>query len=162
MDLIMALRADRVEGGARIAARSTRWPPKRQARHRRSHAQGRGRLLLRRRQRAGARAHRRRRERRGLPARRSATTLPAKPGDIKAAVCVLHGSKDPVVPKKDRDALEAEMDGAGANWQMLDFGGRLHSFCEEETDVPGIADTMPAPRSRATRCSTTSSTPRST
>ena len=36
-----------------------------------------------------------------------------------------------MAPKADRDALEAEMDGAGANWQMLDFGGRLHSFAEE-------------------------------
>ena len=69
-----------------------------------------------------------------------ATTMPAKKGDIKAAVFVLHGSKDPVAPKKDRDALEAELDGAGANWQMLDFGGRLHSFAEEETMMPGVAE----------------------
>jgi len=69
-----------------------------------------------------------------------ATTMPAKPGDIKAAVFVLHGSKDPVAPKADRDALEAEMDGAGANWQMLDFGGRLHSFAEEETMMKGVAE----------------------
>jgi dienelactone hydrolase len=67
------------------------------------------------------------------------TPLPAKPGDIKAAICVLHGSKDPVVPKKDRDAFEAEMEASGAKWQMLVFGGLLHSFCEPESDVPGIA-----------------------
>ena len=66
-----------------------------------------------------------------------ATTMPAKKGDIKAAVFVIHGSKDPVAPKADRDALEDELDGAGANWQMLDFGGRLHSFAEEETDDAG-------------------------
>ena len=69
-----------------------------------------------------------------------ATTMPAKKGDIKAAVFVIHGSKDPVAPKADRDALEAEMDGAGANWQMLDFGGRLHSFAEEETMMKGVAE----------------------
>jgi dienelactone hydrolase len=68
------------------------------------------------------------------------TTLPAKKGDIKAAVFVIHGSKDPVAPKADRDALEAELDGSGANWQMLDFGGRLHSFAEEETMMKGIAE----------------------
>ena len=68
-----------------------------------------------------------------------ATTMPAKKGDIKAAVFVIHGSKDPVAPKADRDALEAELDGAEANWQLLDFGGRLHSFSEEETDMPGFA-----------------------
>ena len=68
------------------------------------------------------------------------TTMPAKKGDIKAAVFVMHGSKDPVAPKAERDALEAEMDGAGANWQMLDFGGRLHSFAEQETKMPGVAE----------------------
>jgi dienelactone hydrolase len=68
------------------------------------------------------------------------TTMPAKKGDIKAAVFVIHGTKDPVAPKADRDALEAEMDGAGANWQLLDFGGRLHSFSEEETMTKGIAE----------------------
>lgn len=67
------------------------------------------------------------------------TPLPAKAGDIKAAICVVHGAKDPVVPKKDRDVFEAEMEAAGAKWQMLVFGGLLHSFCEEESDVPGIA-----------------------
>jgi len=67
------------------------------------------------------------------------TPMPAQPGDIKAAVCVLHGSKDPVVPKADRDAFEAEMESCGAKWQMLVFGGLLHSFCEIESDVPGIA-----------------------
>ena len=66
--------------------------------------------------------------------------MPAKKGDIKAAVFVIHGTKDPVAPKADRDALEAEMDGAGANWQLLDFGGRLHSFAEEETMTKGEAE----------------------
>lgn len=68
-----------------------------------------------------------------------ATTMPAKKGDIKAALFVIHGSKDPVAPKADRDALEAELDGVEANWQLLDFGGRLHSFSEEETYMEGIA-----------------------
>jgi dienelactone hydrolase len=68
------------------------------------------------------------------------TTMPAKKGDIKAAVFVIHGSKDPVAPKAERDALEEELDGVGANWQMLDFGGRLHSFAEEETMMAGVAE----------------------
>jgi dienelactone hydrolase len=67
------------------------------------------------------------------------TSLPAKAGDIKAAICVMHGAKDPVAPKKDRDAFENEMEAAGAKWQMLVFGGLLHSFCEAESNVPGIA-----------------------
>ncbi len=68
------------------------------------------------------------------------TTMPAKKGDIKGAVFVIHGSKDPVAPKADRDALEAEMDGVGADWQLLNFGGRLHSFSEEETMMKGVAE----------------------
>ena len=67
------------------------------------------------------------------------TPLPAKPGDIKAAICAMHGASDPVVPKKDRDIFEAEMAACGAKWQMLVFGGLLHSFSEIESDVPGIA-----------------------
>jgi dienelactone hydrolase len=66
------------------------------------------------------------------------TSLPAKAGDIKAAICVMHGAADPVVPKKDRDAFEAEMEASGAKWQMLVFGHLLHSFCESESNVPGI------------------------
>lgn len=69
-----------------------------------------------------------------------ATTMPAKKGDIKTAIFVMHGTKDPVSGKADRDALEAELDGAGANWQILDFGGRLHSFTEEEANMPGVAE----------------------
>ncbi len=78
-----------------------------------------------------------------------ATTMPAKTGDIKAAIFVMHGSKDPVAPKADRDALEAELDGAGVNWQQLDFGGRLHSFAEPETMMPGMAE-YNAPAARQT------------
>lgn len=78
------------------------------------------------------------------------TPLPAKPGDIKAAICVMHGAKDPVVPKKDRDVFEAEMDAAGTKWQMLVFGGLLHSFCEAESDVRESPASIPGPRGSAT------------
>jgi dienelactone hydrolase len=71
------------------------------------------------------------------------TSMPAKPGDIKAAICVMHGGADPVVPKKDRDTFEAEMTQSGAKWQMLVFGGLLHSFCEPESNVPGIGQFDP-------------------
>ena len=67
------------------------------------------------------------------------TPSPAKAGDIKAAICVLHGAQDPVVPQEHRHTFEAEMSAANAKWQMLVFGGLLHSFSEIESDVPGIA-----------------------
>ena len=69
------------------------------------------------------------------------TAMPAKTkGQIKAPVLIVHGSKDPVVPKAHRDEIEAEMEAVGAKWQMLTFGGLVHSFCEPENPVPGIAE----------------------
>lgn len=71
------------------------------------------------------------------------TSMPSKKGDIKAAVCVMHGAADPAVPKADRDTFEAEMEASGAKWQMTVFGHLLHSFTEEESNVPGIAQFDP-------------------
>jgi len=62
------------------------------------------------------------------------------PGAVRAALLVLHGSRDPVAPKAQRDAFEAEMDAVGANWRLMTFGGLVHSFCEEDAAVPGIAE----------------------
>jgi dienelactone hydrolase len=59
---------------------------------------------------------------------------------IKSALFVVHGSADPVADKSQRDAFEAEMDAVKAKWQMLTFGGLLHSFCETEANVPNIAE----------------------
>jgi dienelactone hydrolase len=58
---------------------------------------------------------------------------------VKAAVLAIHGAPDPVVPKADRDAFEAEMEAAGAKWQMLVFSGILHAYTDQGVDVPGIA-----------------------
>jgi len=67
------------------------------------------------------------------------TKLPAAYGAVKAALLTIHGAADPVVPKADRDAFEAEMDAAGAKWQMLVFSGILHAYTDQGMDVPGIA-----------------------
>ncbi len=67
------------------------------------------------------------------------TKMPARKGDVKAAVLAIHGAADRVVPKADRDAFESEMDAAGVKWQMLVFSGLLHAYTDVGTDVPGIA-----------------------
>ena len=67
------------------------------------------------------------------------TKAPARPGDVKAALLVIHGTPDPVVPKADRDEFEAEMDGAGAKWQMLLFSGILHAYTDEDSNMAGVA-----------------------
>jgi dienelactone hydrolase len=59
-----------------------------------------------------------------------ATPLPAKAGDIKCPVLVLHGAQDPAVPQKDRHAFEVEMEAARAQWQMMVFSGARHEFTD--------------------------------
>jgi dienelactone hydrolase len=65
--------------------------------------------------------------------------LPAQPGAIKASVLALHGTADPVAPKEQRDAFEAEMTQAGAHWRMMIFGGVLHAYTDIGANVPGVA-----------------------
>jgi dienelactone hydrolase len=67
------------------------------------------------------------------------TAAPAGKGVIKAKLLVAHGAPDPVVPKADRDAFEAEMDAAGAKWHMLVFSGIYHAYTDQGFDVPGVA-----------------------
>ncbi len=65
------------------------------------------------------------------------TPMPAKRGEVKAAVLVVHGAADPIAPKAERDALEAEMDAAGARWAMLNWGGVVHGFTDPHANRPG-------------------------
>lgn len=67
------------------------------------------------------------------------TALPASRGAIRAALLVAHGAPDPVAPKEDRDAFEAEMDAAGAKWQMVVFSGVLHAYTDQGADAAGVA-----------------------
>ena len=67
------------------------------------------------------------------------TSRPAGPGDIKGEILVLHGAADPVSPKSQRDAFEAEMEAAGATWMMSTFGKAVHSFTNPDARLEGIA-----------------------
>ena len=67
------------------------------------------------------------------------TPQPARRGDIKAAVLVVHGAADPVAPKAEREAFEAEMTEAGACWAMLTFGDVVHGFTDAHAAMPGVA-----------------------
>ena len=54
-----------------------------------------------------------------------------QPGDqkrLKARILVLHGADDPHVPAADIAAFQEAMRQAGADWQMVFFGGAVHSF----------------------------------
>lgn len=55
------------------------------------------------------------------------------PGDaknIKAKVLALHGADDPNVPPKEVAAFEDEMRQGGVDWQLVAYGGAVHSFTD--------------------------------
>jgi dienelactone hydrolase len=55
------------------------------------------------------------------------------PGDarnIKAKVLALHGADDPNVPPKEVAAFEEEMRQGGVDWQLIAYGGAVHSFSD--------------------------------
>lgn len=58
--------------------------------------------------------------------------------NIKGSVLVLHGASDPLVPKEQLPAFEAEMNAAGVDWQLLSYGGAFHSFTDPHANVPGM------------------------
>jgi len=55
------------------------------------------------------------------------------PGDaknIKAKVLALHGADDPNVPTTEVAAFEDEMRQGGVDWQLIAYGGAVHSFTD--------------------------------
>lgn len=52
---------------------------------------------------------------------------PAKAGDIKSRILVLHGADDAHV-NPSVAIFQDEMRNAGADWQMISYGGAVHSF----------------------------------
>ncbi|KAF0863683.1 dienelactone hydrolase family protein [Pseudomonas sp. LD120] len=65
------------------------------------------------------------------------TPEPADAQNIKGSVLVLHGAADPLVAKEQLPAFEAEMNAAGVDWQLVSYGGAVHSFTDPQANVPG-------------------------
>ena len=76
------------------------------------------------------------------------TRQPAQKGKVKAAVLVMNGADDAYVKPADIDALEAEMRGAGADWQFINYGGAVHCFAEPDElgAIPGCLYHAPTHR----------------
>jgi len=53
---------------------------------------------------------------------------PADGKNIRAKVLVLHGADDPFVPDAQVKALEDELRQGGVDWQLVKYGGAVHSF----------------------------------
>lgn len=62
------------------------------------------------------------------------TPKPAAPGQMPARVLVLHGADDPFVPPAEVAAFQEEMKSAGADWQLVAYGGAVHSFTDWRAD----------------------------
>jgi dienelactone hydrolase len=71
-----------------------------------------------------------------------ATSKPAGPGAVRARVLVCHGAQDPHVPLADVTGFAEEMDAAGADWQLVMYGGAQHGFTHRHAApgaTPGVA-----------------------
>jgi dienelactone hydrolase len=66
-----------------------------------------------------------------------ATPRPAEPGSVKAKVLVCHGALDPHVPIAHVTAFIEEMTRAGADWQLVVYGGAMHGFTHKDAVTGG-------------------------
>lgn len=71
------------------------------------------------------------------------TDTPAQPGKVKAPIMVFTGADDPMAPPKDVDAFKAEMDKAGAHYQVVSYPGVKHSFTNPQADEYGKKFNLP-------------------
>ncbi len=70
-----------------------------------------------------------------------ATTHPAEPGAVKARILSCTGSDDPFIPTSQVQGFVEEMSRAGADYQLVVYGGVKHSFTNPraaERGVPGL------------------------
>jgi dienelactone hydrolase len=56
------------------------------------------------------------------------TENPAAAKSIKSSILALHGADDPYVPQEEVTKFQDEMRKAGADWQIIFYGGAVHSF----------------------------------
>ena len=65
----------------------------------------------------------------------------AKPEDykgIKAKILIFHGAEDTFISIDEIRAFHEGMRQSGADWQMISFGGAVHSFTNPAADHAGI------------------------
>ncbi|GAB6060789.1 dienelactone hydrolase family protein [Desulfonatronum parangueonense] len=77
------------------------------------------------------------------------TADPADARNIKAKVLVLHGADDPLVPDDQVQEFIDEMRDADVDWQMIHYGGAVHSFTDPYAEMPGTAEYHPVVARRA-------------
>lgn len=71
---------------------------------------------------------------------RLSTRCPAQAGAVQAKILVCHGALDPHVPIAHVNAFVQEMNEAGADWQLVVYGGAMHGFTHQTGPaIAGVA-----------------------
>lgn len=65
------------------------------------------------------------------------TQRPGAAGQVKAKILVCTGADDPFVPPAQVNSFEEEMKKSGADWQVISYGGTVHSFTNPEAGKIG-------------------------
>jgi len=60
------------------------------------------------------------------------TQRPGAAGQVKARILVCTGADDPFVPPAQVTGFQEEMTKSGADWQVISYGGTVHSFTNPE------------------------------
>ena len=66
------------------------------------------------------------------------TQRPAASHQVKAKILVCTGADDPFVPVAQVNALAEELTKAGVDWQIISYGGTVHSFTNPEAGKVGM------------------------
>ena len=70
------------------------------------------------------------------------TQSPAGKGAVKARVLACHGADDTFLTPEEIVNFQKEMTAAGADWQLIVYGGAVHAFTNPNADkagIPGVA-----------------------
>jgi dienelactone hydrolase len=68
------------------------------------------------------------------------TARAAQVGSVRAKILACHGALDPHVTSAHVNAFVEEMNNAGADWQLIVYGGAMHGFTHEtEPYARGVA-----------------------
>lgn len=80
------------------------------------------------------------------------TPNPDDARNIRGPILVLHGANDPLVPQTQVQGFIAEMQAApGVDWQLVQYGGAVHSFSNPAANMPGMTEYHPVVAARAFR-----------
>ncbi|MBI3563305.1 MAG: dienelactone hydrolase family protein [Gammaproteobacteria bacterium] len=71
------------------------------------------------------------------------TDKPAQKGKVKARILVLTGADDPMAKPAVVEKFKAEMQAAGAKFEVISYPGAKHSFTNPEADIVGKKFDLP-------------------